>query len=126
MAKKTTIYKGTVAEIALTLKSDGTDFKIGDTTSVSQVSVDFYISGTYGKEGAAKISIDRDEDTDKCFIDDDDKYTLTFHVPTTSFNAGTLCATVTGKYKDLEHGEDIELDFVYSTELNAEIKNVGV
>lgn len=120
---KTTIFAGTDAEIKVTLSASNSAFAIGDKESVTELKAEFYISGTYDKEGAPKVTINRDENPDLCFPVEGDNQSLVFHVETDEFKSGALCCTITGKYIDTEHeheGQPVVMDFVHSmiTQIN--------
>lgn len=122
MANKV-IYKGTDAEVKITLAPDNNAFQIGDATSVPELTAKFYISGTLYKSGAVIVEIDRDDTENKqCYPVDNDSNSLIFHVDTAGMANGTLCCTLEGKYVDTEH-DDVLMDFVYSVACKAEIKD---
>lgn len=98
------VFKGSTAEIEVTLVEESGAFHLGDATT--QFSVEFYIRG---KHAVKTVVYQKDE----LFMDAENPDKFVAHVPTEEFGTGTICCTITGTYKDNLH-EGEELPFVYS------------
>lgn len=88
-------YRGTTAEVEVSVVSKDGNVHLSDATT--EFKAEFYIKGTYGKEGETVVTVQKD---DVFFGDDPD--TFVAHVPTDKLKVGRMVCTITGSYQD-EH-----------------------